>query len=307
VALNLNAVFDQVFPSFGAADLNLTALVLVKGPCAGLSVGAVIDIASEVLSGVIPDVFAKVKLFTPATIGSCVAAINANFLNGAHVGAFVALPGFNAQANLNVKLPLNLNLDAAVKATLSLQTGVNAAAYLHVVLAGLQADAALTLKNTVYNAWNLDLAAKVNLKANLDVALDLNSCILSSLPSSITGVVDATVDVDLFALVNYVLNFHAGIHASVDVQASILCLLNPSLSVKACVNASGLLGVNLKVVAAIVADARLNGIGFIPAPNQLVGVVAKVKLGSGIFARVLLEVKVPALALNINSKLCIDL
>jgi len=91
------------------------------------------------------------------------------------------------------------------------------------------------------------------------------------------------------------------------VQLAILQLSNPSLSLSAIIKATGLTGCNTKLVAAIVADAQLNGKGFVPAPTQIVGVVAKVKISSGVYANILLEIKVPTLDINISSDLCIDL
>jgi len=307
LALNLNVIFDQVFPSFGAADLNLTALVLVKGPCAGLSVGAVLDIASDLLSGCAPASFVnRVSLYTAATIDACVASINTNFLGGAYVGAFLALPGFNLQANANIKLPvISATVNAAVKA--SILSSISARALLQIALSGIDVNAnvALALKNGVYNAWKLDLNARLA----LDVALKVKALVLTSLSASITGGValDASLDLDVMAYINFILNFHAGVHAKVNVQIAILKLLNPSLSLTAIINATGLTGCNTKLIAAIVADAQLNGKGFVPAPNQIVGVVAKVEVSAGVFANVLLEIKVPTLDINISSNLCIDL
>jgi len=283
--------------------------VLVKGPCAGLTVGAVIDIAAEVLSNVVPDVLADVSLFVPANIDACVSSINTNFLSGTTVGAFLALPGLSLQANANIKLPvISANVNAAITATLHdlLSADVNAHAALSLILAGidLNVNAAVTLGNGAYNAWKLDL----NAAANLNVALGVSALSLTSLPSSITGVVlDASIKLDLYALVNYVLNFHAKVHLAVDVQVAILKLLNPTLSIQAIIQLTGLTGCTPKIVAAIVADAQLNGIGFVPAPGQIVGVVAKVKVGTGIFANVLIEVAVPNLSIDISSNLCIAL
>jgi len=311
LALNINAALDVAFPAFGAADFNLTGLVFVKGPCAGLSVGAVIDIASEVLSGCIPSQLAHVSLFAAANIDTCVSAINANFLEGTYVGAYLALPGFNLQANANIRLPvISANVNAAITATISdaLALNANAAACLHVSLAGIQVDAnvALTVGNGVYNAWRVDVGVALSLNA----ALRVDACAVTSLPSSITGVVDLSVNlnVDLCALVNYVLNIHVGVHAAVDIQAAILCLLNPTISIDAIISATpAIQSCHKAIVLAIVADAKLNGVGFCPAPGQWVGVVAKVNIGAGVFARVLLQVKVPALDLSITSSLCIDL
>jgi len=299
LALQLNAFFDA--RRGASAKLNLTSLVLVNGACAGLTVGAVLDIADEVLSGLIPPVFAnKVSLYVPATIDACVAAINSNFLDGLSVGAFLAVPGFHLQANANIKLPA-ISTSVAVNATVFSPLSVNAA--LGVRLAGISANVGLSIGDGFFGAWQLDPTP-----LTVGAELTVKAFTLSSASASVTGavVLDTLVDVELMALVNYVLNFHgASIHAAVDVQLAILQLLQQNTSLQVLVDALGLTDYHADVVAAIVADAKLNGQGFVPAPGQLVGIVVKVNLQRSLNARLLISITVPALDLSVSSKLCV--
>jgi len=303
LALALNVALDANVAVFsGTSACLLTDLYVVHGPCAGLSVSAVLDIANQLLGNTVPlPLLGNAPLTIAANVDVCLASINKNFQAGLVANAFLALPGLNLKAIVDVCLRLPV-ISAAVKLVVRGFGGTAPLAVQLNVGAGLTP---LSLK-----AWKLGV---FNIPANSPI--DVGGLVLP-LPSVVTGLLDGVLNLvnglldvvidDTLCLVNYLLNNKPLNARIVDIQAAIILLLHPELNVQALLKLG--IACNPQLVLAILADVRLNGVGFLPAPGQIVGVVAKVDV-AGIHARVLLELALPALPLNVqvNTDLCIAL
>jgi len=301
LSLALNIALDANIAAFaGTSACNLTDLYVVSGPCAGLSVSAVLNIANQILGNTIPlPILGRAPLTIAANIDICVANINNNFLAAAASNNFLALPGLNLQAIVNVCLGLPA-ITADIGASL--------------VIRGLGVGAPLSVQLQVgahigtFKAWKV---APHNIAANSPIPVQ---GLLLPLPSVVGGLLDDVLSLvgnvldvvldDTLCLVNYLLNNKPLNARLIDIQAAVFLLLNPNLSVYALLG----LGIpcNPQLVLAILADVRLNGVGFLPAPGQTVAVFASAKI-AGIDAKVLLEVNLPVLGLDINADLCIAL
>jgi hypothetical protein len=152
------------------------------------------------------------------------------------------------------------------------------------------------------------------LALGLNIALDahvpsfsLANVNLSSLVSNVVSDVVYVVD-DVLCLVNYVLNFAPLSCTAQDLQAVIYMLTNPTITTvqQLLQRVPSLVGCNVPLVNSILADAKAHGQGFVPAPGQVVGVVAKLNV-AGVSARVFIELEVPQIDLSISSKLCVAL
>jgi len=301
LALALNIALDVNIATFGATNAcNLTDLYVVRGPCAGLSVAAVLNVANQILGNTCPlPLLGKAPLTIAANVNLCLANINNNFLAAAAANQYLALPGLNLQAILDVCLNLPA-ITAGIDATVVVSGNVVNAplnVQLHV------GASLLNFKGWKMGASNLPVSSPIPLDGFLLPLPSVVGGLLGGVLSLVGNLLDVVLD-DGLCLVNYLLNnkpFHASLF---DIQAAILLLLNPGLTIQALFS----LGVpcNPSIVAAILADVRLNGIGFVPAPGQVVAVVANLKV-AGVAARVLLELEVPAVGLNLNSALCIAL
>ncbi|UCD76122.1 MAG: hypothetical protein JSV91_04205 [Phycisphaerales bacterium] len=76
VALSLNVGFDLCDPDFGSSPTNLADLYILEGPCAGLTVGEVLDIANQILGG------CYAGAITASEINECASKINEAFVDG---------------------------------------------------------------------------------------------------------------------------------------------------------------------------------------------------------------------------------
>jgi hypothetical protein len=303
LALALNVALDANIDLFSATHAcKLTDLYVCRGPCAGLSVAVVLNIANQILGNTCPlPILGKAPLTIAANIDLCVANINNDFLAGAAANHFLVLPGLHLKAIVDVCLSLPA-ITADVHASLVVK-GVGSGCPLSV-----QLNVGAFVK--IFRAWRCDTHQFI---AGSPVPV---GGLVLPLPSVVGGLLDgvlslvgALLDVvldDTLCLVNYLLNnkpFHASV---IDIQAVIILLLNPGLNVYALLSLG--FPCNPQLVLAILADVRLNGVGFLPAPGQIVAVFAKVQLAGGINAKVLLEILLPPLiGVDIDADLCIAL
>jgi len=298
---------------FSLANVNLSSLVFVDGTCAGLSVEVVLNLANSVLGAVVDPLLGTSPIVLPADIDVCVATINSNFYDGVKAGGHLVLPGLNLQACLNLVLPVlsaNANVQVALLSPLSRSVGVN----LDVQLNGLvNLDANVAIGNGQrYHSWGLDLAADLQLKAGLSGLLtDLKVVVpatglVGQLLNGVLSTVSYVAD-DVLCLVNYLLNFAPISATGLDLQAVIYMLVNDISDVSQLLSQlavdSPLRGCNTALVQAIFNNVQANGKGFVPAPGQILGVVAKVNI-AGIDLRLLLEVNVPSIDLSVKTSLC---
>jgi len=309
LALALNVALDANIDVFSLAKVNLSTLVFIDGTCAGLSVKTVLNLANSVLGDVVSPLLGTSPICLPADIDVCVSTINSNFYDAVKVGAHLALPGLNLQACLNIKLPA-ISVGADVSLTLLAPLKRSIGVWLDVQLKGLvnaDVNAAVALVNNErYHCWGIDV--NVDLKANLAGTLSNLKVVVplsgvGKLLDQVVGTVEYVAD-DVLCLVNYLLNFAPLQATGKDLQAVIYMLTNPTIS---SVNVllqrvPSLVGCNTALVKAILADVKLNGVGFVPAPGQIVGVVANVNI-AGISARILLEVDVPEIDGSIKTNL----
>ena len=85
LALSLSVGFDAYDDNFGASTAALSELVAGDGPCAGLSVGQILEQANAVLGGCDSG-------FSASAINGCVDAVNNAFVDGQRAGGHFHLP-----------------------------------------------------------------------------------------------------------------------------------------------------------------------------------------------------------------------
>jgi len=308
LALALNIALDVNVQALSLVDVDLSTLVFVDGPCAGLSVKVVLDLANSVLGAVINPLLGS-PIVLPADIDVCVSTINSNFYDGLKVGAHLVLPGLNLQACLNLNLPViaaNANVQLSLLAPLSRTVGV----FLDLQLLGLvDVDVDLAIGNGQrYHTFGLDLVANLQLKAGLvGTLVDLKVIVPKSGVGALLNNVVSTVGYiadDVLCLVNYLLNFAPLSATGLDLQAVIYMLVNAIDDVNTLIaRVPDLADIDAALVQVMLNDVKTNGQGFVPAPGQFIGVVANVKI-AGISLRVLLEVTVPSIDLSVKTNLC---
>ena len=86
IALSLSSGFDMYDPGFGASTTHLSDMIIGSGTFAGMTVGAFIDIANNVIGGCSNDYSIQDVLATAT-------AINESYVDGTTTGSFLTCPG----------------------------------------------------------------------------------------------------------------------------------------------------------------------------------------------------------------------